>query len=262
MPEITIYDAANVPSPRRVRMVLIEKGLSFKIRWLNLGLLDQKQSWYLDLNPTGLVPTAVIGSRVIYESNVISEYIDAIHPAPPLVPKGAWEQAQMRMWFAFEGDFAKPLRDAVYETMAKQRLQSSGMSPEQLRAELSKRTSNEAYIHAAINVLTSPRDDGIIANRTQILLEKMAQMEKHLSDERPWLCGDHFTLADIALVPRIDIFPVIGVSDLYDRFPNIGAFVGRVKARPSWELSAIHPEADERERYVDPHKLRVRGEAP
>ena len=80
-------------------------------------------------------------------------------PNPPLVPKDAYGQAEMRMWFAFENDFAKPFRDAVYETMGKERLQSTGITPEKLREEISKRTKNEAYVRFATQVLTTPRDE-------------------------------------------------------------------------------------------------------
>ena len=40
-------------------------------------------------------------------------------------------------------------------------------------------------------------------------------MENQLSDDRPWLCGDQFTLADIALAPRVEMFPVMGIADIY-----------------------------------------------
>jgi len=142
MSELVLYDAAGVPSPRRVKMCLFEKGLAFKIKWLNLGLMDQKSAAYLKLNPTGLVPTLLHDSKAIYESNVINEYLDAVFPDPPLVPKDAYGKAEMRMWFAFESDFGKPFRDAVYETMGKERLKSTGITPEMLRAEISKRTVN------------------------------------------------------------------------------------------------------------------------
>jgi glutathione S-transferase len=165
MSELTLYDAASVPSPRRVKLCLFEKGLPFKIKWLNLGLMDQKQPSYLKLNPMGLVPTLVHDGKVLYESNVINEYLDAVFPNPRLVPKDAFGQARMRMWFAFENDFAKPFRDAVYETMGKERLQGTGITPEKLREEIGKRTKNEAYIRFATKVLTAPRDDALIADR-------------------------------------------------------------------------------------------------
>jgi hypothetical protein len=87
MKEIVLYDGGGTPSPRRVKMCLIEKGLSFKIKWLNLALMDQKAPSYLKLNPMGLVPTLVHDGKTIFESNVINEYIEAQSPNPPLVPR-------------------------------------------------------------------------------------------------------------------------------------------------------------------------------
>ena len=48
------------------------------------------------------------------------------------------------------------------------------------------------------------------------------------------------------------MFPVVGVGDLYTRFPNIGKFMERVKARPSWAASAVRPEPGETERMIEP----------
>jgi glutathione S-transferase len=250
MKEIVLYDGGGTPSPRRVKMCLIEKGLSFKIKWLNLALMDQKAPSYLKLNPMGLVPTLVHDGKTIFESNVINEYIEAQSPNPPLVPSNAYDQARMRMWFAFENDFGKPFRDAAYETFAKDRLKNIGITVDKLREEIGKRTSNKAYLRFATKVLTTDRDDELIADRQQVLLEKMAQMEDRLADGRTWLCGEQFTLADIALAPRVDMFPVIGMTDIYQRFPRIGQFMERVKARPSWAASALRPEPGESERTI------------
>lgn len=255
MADLILYDAANVPSPRRVRMCLIEKGLPFTIRWLNLGLMDQKAPDYLRLNPTGLVPTLVHGDTVIYDSNVINEYLDATFPTPRLTPDDLAGQLEMRMWFAFENDFAKPLRDAIYETMAKDRVKNSGLTAEELTAEISKRTPTGAYARTAVGLLTTPRNDEIVADRVELLLEKIGQMNDRLADGRTWLCGDSFSLADMALGPRLDMFPVIGVDDLFERFENVGAFMARLKARPSWAKSVIRPEPGETETAVDPATL-------
>ena len=250
MKNLILYDGANVPSPRRVRICLLEKKLPFTIRWLNLGLMAQKDPQYLKLNPTGLVPTLLHGDRVIYESNVINEYLDATFPQPQLVPEDVYGKAQMRMWFAFENDWGKPFRDIVYETMAKDRIRSTGLSTEQIKREVAKRTGNAVYGRIAAKLMDAPRDDELVREKFDLLMEKIEQMEARLADGRTWLCGDEFTLADIALVPRLEMFPVIGVSDLYQRFPHIGKFTARFKARPSWQASLIRPEAGETERHV------------
>ena len=68
MSEIVLYDAAGVPSPRRVRICLLEKKLPFTVKWLNLGLMDQKKPDFLKINPTGLVPALVHDGKTLYES--------------------------------------------------------------------------------------------------------------------------------------------------------------------------------------------------
>lgn len=250
MTDLVLYDAPNSPCARRVRMCLLEKEIDFEIRWMSLGVMDQKQAWYLELNPNGLVPTLVHDGRALYESNVINEYLDAVFPDPKLVPEDPYLQAQMRMWMAFELDWAKPFRDAIYETLGKSRLKDTGVTPDDLKDAIGKRTDNPYYLKFALKVLTEPKDDALVADRHAVLLEKMALMEARLSDGREWLLGDRFSLADIALGPRTDMFPIIDLPDLYDRFPNIGGFMARLKDRPSWQQSAITPDAGEERRQV------------
>ncbi len=239
---LTLYDAPNSPCARRVRMCLLEKGIDFEIHWMNLALMDQKQAWYLKLNPNGLVPTLKHGDRVVYESNVINEYLEAIHPEPALMPSDPYEQAQVRMWIAFEQEWAKPFRDAIYETFAKDRLKSNVDDPATLEAEIAKRTSNPFYTRFARKVLTTPKDEALLQDKYDLLHEKMAWWEDKLSDGREWLVGGRFSFADIAMAPRTDMFELIGVTDFATRYPRITDFMGRVKARPSWTASQILPE--------------------
>src|SRR5439155_12078142 len=83
---ITLYDAHGSPCARRVRAVLLEKGLSWTTRLVDLTRMEQKRPEYLALSPNGVVPTLVHGERVLYESNVITEYLDDVFPDPPLYP--------------------------------------------------------------------------------------------------------------------------------------------------------------------------------
>lgn len=242
-PGLVLHDALNSPAGRRVRIALLEKGLDAEIRWHNLATMDQKRPAYLQLNPSGLVPTLVHGERVVFESNVINEYLDAAFPQPRLVPADPWQQAQMRMWFAFEQEWAKPFRDAIYETYAKTRLKSSGLTEQTLPAAIAERTPNAVYARIALGVLTKPTDQALLGDRLAVLMERLAWMEAQLGDGRRWLLGEDFTLADIALAPRLEMFPFIGVDDIDVRFPRIGAFLARMRARPSWAASALAPPA-------------------
>jgi len=111
---LTLYDFQGSPCARRVRIVLLEKGLAWTTRIVDLTKMEQKRPEYLALNPNGLVPTLVHGDRVVFESNVITEYLDDVFPTPRLYPEDPWERAQAKMWQAFELAMAKEYRPLMY----------------------------------------------------------------------------------------------------------------------------------------------------
>lgn len=248
--KFVLYDAANSPCGRRVRMTLLEKKCDFEICWLNLGFMEQKQDWYLKLNPAGLVPTLVHGKRAVFDANVICEYLDHVIPEPSLIPKSKELQVEMRMWMAYEMEWAKPFREAIYQTYGKTRLQSTRITETALAEKIVSNTQNPAYARFAQRVLTEPADEQRLSEYIGILFERMSWMEERLSDNRPWLLGDDFSLADITLAPRLDMFPFIGVDDLFERYPNIGKFMQRVCERESWQASALLPEPDKKKMRV------------
>src|SRR2546427_5729487 len=111
---ITLYDSPGSPCARRVRAVLLEKGLAWTTRLVDLTRMEQKRPEYLALNPNGVVPTLVHGDRVLYESNIITEYLDDVFPDPPLYPRDPWARAQAKIWQAFELAMAKEFRPLMY----------------------------------------------------------------------------------------------------------------------------------------------------
>src|SRR2546426_2171930 len=111
---ITLYDSAGSPCARRVRAVLLEKGLAWITRLGDLTRMEKKRPESLALNPNGVVPTLVHGDRVLYESNVITEYLDDVSPDPPLYPRDPWARAQAKIWQAFELAMAKDFRPLMY----------------------------------------------------------------------------------------------------------------------------------------------------
>eukprot|EP00904_Undaria_pinnatifida_P013556 jgi/Undpi1/9330/HiC_scaffold_26.g11788.m1 len=74
---------------------------------------DNREEWFLKLNPLGKVPTVVCGDDVIYESLVINEYLaDAFppgggHGASPLLPESPAGRAKARMIAQRSNDLVK-----------------------------------------------------------------------------------------------------------------------------------------------------------
>ncbi len=80
----------------RTRIALNLKGLAFEQAAINLRANAQRQADYLALNPMGIVPTLIDGDAVIDQSLAIMEYLEEIHPEPPLLPKAAADRARVR----------------------------------------------------------------------------------------------------------------------------------------------------------------------
>jgi RNA polymerase-associated protein len=91
---MTLYSGGLCPYSHRVRIVLAEKGVSVDI--LNVDF-DNFPQELLELNPYQTVPTLVDRDLVLYQSNIIMEYLDERFPHPPLLPVYPVARAKSRL---------------------------------------------------------------------------------------------------------------------------------------------------------------------
>ena len=56
-----MIDLYTAPTPNgwKVSIMLEETGLPYELKPINLGELEQKQDWFLKLNPNGRIPAIV-----------------------------------------------------------------------------------------------------------------------------------------------------------------------------------------------------------
>lgn len=85
------------PYVQRAAIVLAEKGVKFSRRDVDL---NDKPAWFLALSPLAKVPLLRIERGVLFESAVITEYLDETL-APRLHPVDAFERARHRAWIEF-----------------------------------------------------------------------------------------------------------------------------------------------------------------
>lgn len=79
----------------RVRIVLAQKGVTVDIHDIDP---DNKPEDLASLNPYNSLPTLVDRDLVLYEPNVMMEYLDERFPHPPLLPVYPVARAQSRLW--------------------------------------------------------------------------------------------------------------------------------------------------------------------
>src|SRR5882724_5066112 len=91
---MTLYSNALDVYSHRVRIVLAEKGVSVEV--INVDTNDKLED-LLQLNPYGTTPTLVDRDLVLYDANIIMEYLDERFPHPPLMPVYPVARAKTRL---------------------------------------------------------------------------------------------------------------------------------------------------------------------
>lgn len=97
LPPLHLVSHPLCPYVQRAAILLQEKGLPYERSDIDLG---DKPAWFLELSPLGRTPVLAVGPAVVFESQVIVEFLDEIttgslHPEDPL------ERARHRSWIEF-----------------------------------------------------------------------------------------------------------------------------------------------------------------
>lgn len=81
----------------RVRIALNLKGLAYEPHFVHLAKGQHREPAYGAVNPQGLVPTLELDDgRRLAQSMAIIEYLEELHPRPPLLPKDPLARARVR----------------------------------------------------------------------------------------------------------------------------------------------------------------------
>ncbi|MSQ60814.1 MAG: glutathione S-transferase [Betaproteobacteria bacterium] len=97
---MTLYSGTTCPFSQRCRIVLLEKGMDFQI--IDVDLYNKPEDLSV-MNPYNQVPVLVERDLILYESNIINEYIDDRFPHPQLMPADPVMRARARLFlFRFE----------------------------------------------------------------------------------------------------------------------------------------------------------------
>ena len=92
---MTFYSDGESHYSHRVRIVLAEKGVT--VETIDVDL-DNKPEDLATLNPYNTLPTLVDRDLVLYEADIMMEYLDERFPHPPLFPVYPVARAQSRLW--------------------------------------------------------------------------------------------------------------------------------------------------------------------
>ena len=89
-----LYSGTTCPFSHRCRFVLYEKGMDFQV--IDVDLYNKPEDIAV-MNPYNRVPVLAERDLVLYESNIINEYIDERFPHPQLMPADPVMRARARL---------------------------------------------------------------------------------------------------------------------------------------------------------------------
>ena len=192
------------PNPRVVKMFMAEKGLDIPRVEVNLMAGENRQAPYTEKNPAGQLPALELDDGVVLSEILpICEYLDEIHPSPPLIGTNAEERALTRMW-------TRRVDLNICEPMANGFRFAEGLGLFKDRLHTIPQAADDLKTIAKAKLAWL---DGLIAGRD-------------------WIVGDRFTLADILLFGFLEFGAQVG-QPLDPANANLTAWQARVAARPS-----------------------------
>jgi glutathione S-transferase len=159
---LQLYTFQLCPFAHRVRLALAEKGVAAEQIEIDL---KNKPAGFARISPHGKVPLLLHGAVKLWESAVINEYLDEVFPDPPLMPASRTDRALARIWIKFADE----------------------------------------RLYAATHRLIFTREEEARRKLVADMLDGVRFIENELMAKRPgegpYVFGDRFTLADIALYP-------------------------------------------------------------
>ena len=156
----------------KAKLALLEKGLPFEERRVDL---KDKGEGVLSASPLGKIPFLTTPQGCLCESQVILDYLEEVHPQPPLLPSDPYARAKVRELVTF--------LDWHLEIAVRQLYPSAFFGAPALSE------SNAARIRREVE-------------------QRIAGFQR-LARFSPYVAGDSFTMADCAAFANL---PLVGMA--------------------------------------------------
>ena len=190
------------PFSRKIRIVLGEKKIT---ALLAVEPIWERRHEFLSINPAGTVPVFIEDDgTTISTSQAIAEYLEETSKEPALIFGTAIQRAEIRRlcnWFdvKFNTEVTEYL---LGEKIMKRFLGLGEPSSETIRAGYANIDTHLGYI-------------------------------EYLAEQRAWLAGEHFSLADITAASHISCIDYLG-DIAWEDYQQAKQWYARIKSRPSF----------------------------
>lgn len=219
-----LHGAATSPFVRKTWIFLEEKGIAFEHRQLDPL---KKTERFLAMNPMGRIPVLeTAAGDFVADSSVICDYLERVHPEPPLYPQTPLDRARA-MWLE---EFADTILVAVCARIF--------------------------WMYIILPVRTgSPVDPAEVAEYQNVEFPRVFDYLEKIAPDDEGVVAGRFGIADIALTAPVRLLDLAGAPLDATRWPRFESYYRRVFDRPS-------ARATEAEDLAATEVWRTTGEGP
>jgi glutathione S-transferase len=197
-----VHGVPGSPYVRAALLSLEEKGADYGLAAIAPGTL--KQQPYLSRHPFGRIPAFEHDGWMLYETQAIMRYVDAVVPGPGLQPEEPRAAARMNQLMGITDWYVMP---QVSVPITSNRVVKPRFN----------RPVDEDAVTAAI-----PNARICIAEIGRLL------------DGHTWLAGNAISLADLLLAPHLSMFAQAPEgAEILREHKNLEGWLARIEARPS-----------------------------
>ncbi|AKS47180.1 glutathione S-transferase [Octadecabacter temperatus] len=238
--ELHLWHAPLSSCSQRVRLVLAELGRTYESHLVNLEAGEHATEEYQAIHPKGVVPALVDDGKLYIESVDIIQHLGG---------KNDDLMAADADLLALADGVQLDLKLLTFEFLFR------GAPP----ADLDRgRAFQENHKNAWLRQFYLDFQAGFERDRVDFAVRRtdaaLKVLEARLADGRPYLSGDVFSLSDIAWVPIIHRYGLMGWP--YEAVPNLTSWFARVKARPSYDEALLSWQPKEVQNAFDDYTMK------
>jgi len=214
---ITLYTTAT-PNGIKVSIALEEMGLPYDVHAIDLTNLEQKQDWFLQINPNGRIPAIVdhdADDFAVFESGAILLYL--AEKTGQLMPTEAKQRSVVMQWLMF---------------------QMGGIGPMMGQANVFFRYAPEKIPFAIERYQRESR-------------RLFEVLDTHLQDQE--FLADDYSIADIANWSWVKGYDWSGIN--IDGLANLQRWMTRIGERPAVRKGSKVPDQKWEKRNENSEKL-------
>ena len=227
---LELYHGINSVCAQKVRIALQDKRQEAREHLVGGDALFTPE--YLKLNPNAVVPTLVHDGKPVIESSVILYYLDEVFPEPPLMPRDPHARAQVRLYNKLIDEYVHNYCTVIsFATCFRPQL--ADKPPAEREAYFAKAPSKRRTEYKR-DVVDRGMESRFVVESIEFHDKLLTWIESSMQ-HGPFLAGNEYSLADVAVIPYVIRLDLIRLSRMWDKRPGVAAWYERMRARPSVE---------------------------